>query len=233
MSRKPGAGGAARRPRAYHHGDLRAALIRCGRVLLERQGAAGMSLRAAARQAGVSQTAPAHHFRNKEGLLAAIAAEGFRELAQERLNAIRTRAAPLEVLRRVMRAHTDFVERNPRLFHLMLGNELLRRGAHPELNEAATTSYDLLRHVVRECLAQRGVDVAREPGVTRAIWMMMHGLATAVADRQSFPASASAVPVSQLVEVMLGLLSGGLVAAASVRPGRGRAGVSAGSIVRT
>jgi AcrR family transcriptional regulator len=206
-------------------------LIRCGRVLLEQQGAAGMSLRAASRQAGVSQTAPAHHFRNKEGLLAAIATEGFRELAEARLKAIRTRAAPLEVLRRVLRAQTEFVERNPRLFHLMFGNELLRRGTHPELNEAATTSYDLLRHVVRECLAQQAVNLAREPGVTRAIWMMMHGLATAVADRQSFPASAHGVPVSQLVDVMLGLLSGGLVAAAGVRFGRGRASLSAESMV--
>jgi AcrR family transcriptional regulator len=197
----------ARRPRAYHHGDLRSALIRRGRELLERHGAAGLSLRAAARLAGVSQAAPAHHFRNKEGLLAAIAAEGFAELAEARVLAIRTRAAPLEVLRRVMLAHADFATRHPHLFHLMFGNELLRRGRYPELNEAATTSFELLRHVVREWLAGTPGPKQAEGPVTLAVWMMMHGQASALADRQSFPASVGAVSTPRLVDVLIGLLA--------------------------
>jgi AcrR family transcriptional regulator len=194
---------------AYHHGDLRVTLVRCGRELLEKNGAANMSLRAAARLAGVSAAAPAHHFRNKDGLLAAIAIQGFRELAQSRLRAIRSRAAPEEVLRRVILAHAEFVERNPQLFHLMFGNELLRRGQFLELNEAATTSYELLRHVVRDWLGEGRAASAREGPATLAVWMMMHGLGTAVADRQSFPASAGAVSTPQLVNVMIQLLSAG------------------------
>ncbi len=210
----------APRAGAYHHGDLRAALIRCGRELLQRHGVAGLSLRAAARQAGVSQAAPAHHFRNKDGLLAAIATEGFAELSRARLLAIRTRAAPLEVLRRVMLAHVEFFARHPHLFHLMFGNDLLRRGHYPELNEAATTSFELLRHVVREWLAATSGPTLPDGPVTLAVWMMMHGLGSALADRQSFPASAGAVSPSQMVAVMIDLLAARAPAAA---PGAARA----------
>ena len=58
---------------SYHHGDLRTALISAARHILETEGREALSLRAAARAAGVSQAAPYHHFASKEALLAAIA----------------------------------------------------------------------------------------------------------------------------------------------------------------
>ncbi|MCA3755028.1 MAG: TetR family transcriptional regulator, partial [Phenylobacterium sp.] len=54
--------------RPYHHGDLRRALVEAGRRLLEVEGGAGISLRAVAREAGVSPAAPYHHFRDKSEL---------------------------------------------------------------------------------------------------------------------------------------------------------------------
>ncbi len=60
----------------YHHGDLRAACIRAARELLEEDGSAGLSLRAVARRAGVSATAPYRHFADREALVSAVAAEG-------------------------------------------------------------------------------------------------------------------------------------------------------------
>ena len=62
-------------------------MVRCGLRLLETEGLASLTLRRAAREAGVSQTAPLHHFDNKLGLCAAIAAEGFRMLVKARLDA--------------------------------------------------------------------------------------------------------------------------------------------------
>ena len=56
--------------------DLRAALVSAARRILEQEGLAGLSLRAAAREAGVSQAAPYHHFADKEALLGAVAAQG-------------------------------------------------------------------------------------------------------------------------------------------------------------
>src|SRR5215510_5366173 len=63
--------------RPYHHGDLRRALVDAARRLLEAEGPAAMSLRAVAREAGVSPAAPYHHFKDKSELMGAIANEGW------------------------------------------------------------------------------------------------------------------------------------------------------------
>src|SRR5277367_5140221 len=66
--------------RPYHHGDLSRALVEAGRRILEAEGPAALSLRAVAREAGVSPAAPYHHFKDKSELLDAVAAEGWHEL---------------------------------------------------------------------------------------------------------------------------------------------------------
>jgi AcrR family transcriptional regulator len=67
----------------YHHGDLRRALLEAAAEVINEQGPAGLSLRDLARRAGVSHAAPTHHFRDKAGLLTALAAEGYDLLATE------------------------------------------------------------------------------------------------------------------------------------------------------
>src|ERR1051325_1856783 len=67
--------------RPYHHGDLRRALVDAARRLLETEGPAAMSLRAVAREAGVSPAAPYHHFKDKGELLGAVASEGWAMLS--------------------------------------------------------------------------------------------------------------------------------------------------------
>src|SRR5258708_26387477 len=74
---------AVRRRRAsgdtpYHHGDLHEALLQAAERVLERDGIAGLTLRAVAREAGVSHAAPTHHFGDLTGLLSELAAIGFR-----------------------------------------------------------------------------------------------------------------------------------------------------------
>ncbi|MBL4557132.1 MAG: helix-turn-helix transcriptional regulator [Rhodobacteraceae bacterium] len=67
----------AKPAQGYHHGDLRAALIDAAKALIAERGVDGFSLRAAARQAGVSAAAPAHHFGDARGLLTAVATGAF------------------------------------------------------------------------------------------------------------------------------------------------------------
>jgi hypothetical protein len=62
---------------SYHHGDLRAALLRAALDLMREQGDHEFTLREVARRVGVSHAAPVRHFRDKDALLAAIAEEGF------------------------------------------------------------------------------------------------------------------------------------------------------------
>ena len=73
----------APRSRPYHHGDLRRALLDAALEMVAEHGPAALSLREVARRAGVSHAAPTHHFRNKAGLLTAIAADGYRLFESE------------------------------------------------------------------------------------------------------------------------------------------------------
>lgn len=65
----------------YHHGDLKAVILAEAATLVAERGADGLSLRELARAAGVSHAAPAHHFTDRRGLFTALAAEGWRLLA--------------------------------------------------------------------------------------------------------------------------------------------------------
>ena len=73
----PTASQSATRP-SYHHGDLRQVLLRSAKQLIAEAGIENLSLRRLAERAGVSRTAPYHHFSDKNDLLCAIAAAGFR-----------------------------------------------------------------------------------------------------------------------------------------------------------
>src|SRR5580693_8015630 len=64
---------------SYHHGALRDALLEAAERVLERDGLPGLTLRAVAREAGVSHAAPTHHFGDLSGLLSELAAIGFQQ----------------------------------------------------------------------------------------------------------------------------------------------------------
>src|SRR5215470_1133925 len=68
---------ATKRAAPYHHGSLREAMLRAAESILERDGIGGLTLRAAAREAGVSHAAPKNHFGDVMGLLSDLAAVGF------------------------------------------------------------------------------------------------------------------------------------------------------------
>ncbi len=171
----------------YHHGNLREAMVRCGLRLLETEGLAGLTLRRAAREAGVSQTAPLHYFDNKLGLCAAIAAEGFRMLLKERLQARAREKDEAGRLRAVMQAYVSFSMRHPALFELMFSRQFPNKAKYPELEEAATGSYRVLEQCVVEYLRACGKPAGAARQATLAAWTACHGIATILADRQNSP----------------------------------------------
>jgi AcrR family transcriptional regulator len=105
---------------AYHHGDLRAALIAAAEDELAESGVEGFTLRSCARRAGVSHAAPAHHFKDVAGLLTEVAAIGFERLAEttERFG----RKAPKGTLAHIVeaaRGYVTFAAENPQHFRLI------------------------------------------------------------------------------------------------------------------
>jgi len=164
--------------RMYHHGDLRNALIREGRLLLEEVGPGTFSLREVARRIGVTIAAPARHFASREALLAAIAASGFDELAEERSRLLDAcHQDPLELTRRMMRTYIAFAQRHKGLFYLMVGPTLITRASYPDLADSSRRSFDLFaRAVTAYAKLQHWPNEALDP-LVYAAWAAEHGTA--------------------------------------------------------
>ncbi|HYV46522.1 MAG TPA: TetR/AcrR family transcriptional regulator [Myxococcaceae bacterium] len=166
---------------AYHHGDLRAALVRAGAELVARRGAAALSLRAVARKVGVSHAAPYHHFADKDGLLGAIAASGFEKLDAALAGALAPLEGrpPLERFHALGPAYVRFAAAEPHLFQLMFPSRGGRRGSVQELGEVARRPFARVRAEVEACLATwKARPVPDATQVTMLAWASMHGLAT-------------------------------------------------------
>src|SRR6202021_3370632 len=104
------------KPNAYHHGDLREALLRSAESILKREGLGALSLRAPARAAGGSPGAPAHHFPGLSSLLSALAVEGLDRLSDNLTAAVNKGGdTPLELAK----TYIGFAKANPALFQLM------------------------------------------------------------------------------------------------------------------
>ncbi|WP_395401523.1 WHG domain-containing protein [Pseudoduganella sp. UC29_106] len=159
-------------------------MVKRGVELIELRGAAELSLREVARLVGVSQTAPTHHFGDKEGLLAAIASEGFRVLMGERLAALKDGMTKEQRLRVVMRVYVSFALRHPELFHLMFGTRIPDKRKHAELMEASAASFQFLSNSIAEFMAADNSE--RPPRFSRAGRMVGHAWAgdAAVRPRQ-------------------------------------------------
>ena len=132
---------------SYHHGDLRAALLKEAENLVEQRGVEGLTLRDAARQAGVSHSAPAHHFRDKRDLLTALAVIVNERLEKRMRQAVQSAPAddPREQLVALFLAYVDFARNNPELYLLYSHPKLLDysnepfREARAELGEILDT----------------------------------------------------------------------------------------------
>jgi AcrR family transcriptional regulator len=171
--------------RPYHHGDLRAALIAAGLAILAEQGAAALTVRAAARRAGVSHNAPYRHFADKEALLAAIAEEGFNELAGALERArLFAGAAPRAQLEETGWAYVRFALDHPQHVRVMFGSLIPSGERPPGPAVAGARAFGVLVAIV-----QAGQLVGTFiPGQPRQVavtaWALVHGLALLLLDRQ-------------------------------------------------
>ena len=156
-----------RKKRSYHHGDLEAALVQSAGNLLEKEGVEALSLREVARRAGVSHNAPYRHFPEREGLLAALAAEGF-----EWLGAAQRKAAEAGGLRAMGEAYVHFALAHPQRFRLMFGGQI-SIAKHARLREVATRTFAALSGA----LSARVPEAQGAHDSSIAAWALVHGLA--------------------------------------------------------
>jgi AcrR family transcriptional regulator len=184
---------------AYHHGDLRSALVNAALELLEEGGETALSLRAVARRAGVSSAAPYRHYEDREALVSAVAAVGYRELAG-RLAAAHPAPSTPEQLADVAVAYVQFALERPALFRIMFG-ELCDRDNEERV--AATAAVSLyLQEIVARCFPQSDPEA-----LAPAIWALVHGLAFLYLDGKLDAATPAALVdrVTASVHSLLGL----------------------------
>ena len=131
----------------YHHGDLHDALLAAAERVLERDGLPGLTLRAVAREAGVSHAAPTHHFGDLTGLLSELAAIGFRRFNEAMVAAGRTETHPLMKALARAKAYVAYAQAQPGMYGLMFRTERLDM-TRPSLHEAATASFEGLASAV-------------------------------------------------------------------------------------
>lgn len=187
------------RRRAYHHGDLRLALLAAASQILENENLSQLSLREVARRAGVSHNAPYRHFPDRESLLAALAAEGFAMLARAQGEA--AAAGGLRGLRGMGEAYVRFALAHPQRFQLMFGGAV-PIAKHPELREVATKTFAGLSGAL--ATSAPGARGAADASI--AAWALVHGLAHLLMDERIAVAAQAGRTREQFVSDVLATL---------------------------
>ncbi len=164
--------------RPYHHGGLRDALIEAAEEILAEKGVEGFTLREAARRAGVSPAAPAHHFGDAAGLLTEVAILGFEGLA-EALRAGMERGGddPLRRLREQGRAYVQYAMARPGRFKLIFRKEKLAC-EDERLHRAGSAAFALLQQAIGGVTGRAAERFdARDRAAVLAAWSLVHGFA--------------------------------------------------------
>jgi AcrR family transcriptional regulator len=197
---------AARKTRkAYHHGDLRQKLMAVTEEIILEKGVDGFTLREAARRAGVSPAAPAHHFEDARGLLTAVALLGFQEFGEALRKADAAGGSdPERRLQAQGQAYVRFALEHPARFQLMFRKERLD-AANAELAAVAKQSYDVLEGAIR---AATGTPSGAElspggQGYLLANWSVVHGFAHLALGRQLRDPHGQPFPLDTLLHTLL------------------------------
>jgi AcrR family transcriptional regulator len=170
---------------AYHHGDLRNALVEHALAALRAVGPESLSVRALAEQIGVSPSAAYRHFADREGLLAQLARIGFERLRESMAGAAAAaaRRQPKTGVRAIGSAYVRFAVAEPELYRLMFGAQRVDKSKYPELGAAAAQAYDTLRTAVMRMAPHAPAGSQELERLTLRCWAMVHGLASLRIDR--------------------------------------------------
>jgi len=167
------------RERGYHHGNLRQALIDAARALIGEKGPAGFTFAEAARAAGVSAAAPYRHFRDRDALMADVAAQGFGRFETVLAKAWNEgKPEPMIAFHNLGRAYLRFA-RTEHAYYSAMFESGLSPDATPELREAGDRAFNVLRQAAETLCAQ--IPAGKRPPVLMVslhIWSIAHGVAS-------------------------------------------------------
>lgn len=180
--------------RAYHHGDLPAAILASAGKMMEKQGLESLNLRALARRARVSHSAPYRHFPERQALLAALAAEGFAMLGKVQEEAGKGGARERGL------AYVRFALQHPQRFRLMFSG-LVHVDAYPGLRSQAASAYEGLVRSFAPLSDPRAAEIT-----AAAAWSLVHGMAQLLLDGHFARATREGRDVDAFVRDVLGAI---------------------------
>jgi AcrR family transcriptional regulator len=173
------AGGKAGKNAPYHHGALHDALLAAAERVLEREGLPGLTLRAVAREAGVSHAAPTHHFGDLRGLVSELAAIGFRQFNAAMAQAESEVGTAAEKMTARAKSYVAYAQAHPGMYGLMFRIERLDM-TRPALSEAARASFAGLAGAIaaqrQEAISADALSLDQAAAIARA-WSLVHGFA--------------------------------------------------------
>jgi AcrR family transcriptional regulator len=161
----------------YHHGELRELLMSLAVQDIAAGGVEKLSIRALARRAGVSPTAPFRHFRDKQALLASLAIEGFRELARRIETQVTRQQSLKERFIHLGEAYVGFATDFPVHYQLMFGAVLGDFQKTQELQQASSFAYSKLDDLLLQIVAAEGLDFDVK-SLGALVWSTVHGMAS-------------------------------------------------------
>jgi AcrR family transcriptional regulator len=174
----------AAEPTPYHHGALRDALLQAAERVLERDGLAGLTLRAVAREAGVSHAAPTHHFGDLTGLVSELAAIGFRQFNAAMAATPNIGPSPMDRAMARAKAYVAYAQAHPGMYGLMFRTERLDM-TRPSLQQAAEASFAGLAGAIgasrQEQISEGALTLDQAAAIARS-WSLVHGFTMLLLD---------------------------------------------------
>ncbi len=161
----------------YHHGDLHQEILCAASELLEDNNISSLSLRAVAKKVGVSHTAPYRHFKDKESLLAGIAALGYDELSVQLTQAVESYPDdPSKQLQEAGHRYVQLALKCPQCTQLMFGGILPCDDTYPELKASGDMAFDGLKTIIEEGQACGIFKKGDLELLALSVWSGIHGL---------------------------------------------------------
>tara|TARA_B110001450_G_scaffold255778_1_gene284223 strand:+ start:972 stop:1589 length:618 start_codon:yes stop_codon:yes gene_type:complete len=158
--------------KSYHHGNLKEELISYACTICERDGYTKLSIRSLAKESNVSQTAPYRHFKTKEEVYAAVAAEGFSKLYKAVF--VESNKLTLKDFIQSSKNYIDFGLQNANTYDLMFGTAVGDFSQYPELVETANKTFESLVLNLSSFLKDKDEDILAGKSIT--VWALLHGM---------------------------------------------------------
>jgi AcrR family transcriptional regulator len=188
-----------RRRKPYHHANLRETLLEAAIRLIAEVGPTAFTLREVARRAGVSHNAPYRHFRDRDDLMAAVAAQGFRELTQAMVQAAAHQTDAVNRLKRAGLGYVTFALRRPEHFTVMFDAPISKR-QHQDSAAAGEQAFSTLIGFVKACQEAGQFAAGDSLKIALLAWTMVHGIAKlAITGRLPFHSNTAILEFAEFV----------------------------------